>query len=248
MPRHLCDSEFSWCPPDASAGDFCKLRIKDPSPTQFAVGKSEVAVRCMCKKFNKGPHKLHDYLSVRPIPVVVRGDRFYLVDHHHLVRALYAALHQARGEDICVYVKVMANASTLEEVYFWKSMHEQNCVLPVRPLEWRAAAAGNTASACRGPQVRPLPQPGVDSPGASRLREKQRAFSDFKWANYFRTRILLDQDILAGKHTLDDFAFAVEEHGVLEVTDEGKEILEEAPFLANSPEARGLQGYRGPMS
>ena len=25
-------------------------------------------------------------------------------------------------------------------------------------------------------------------------------FSEFKWANFFRTRILLDQDILAGKH------------------------------------------------
>jgi hypothetical protein len=35
--------------------------------------------------------------------------------HHPLVRALYDALLEARGEDICVYVKVMANASTLKE-------------------------------------------------------------------------------------------------------------------------------------
>jgi hypothetical protein len=60
--------------------------------------------------------------------VVVRKERFYLLDHHHLVRALYDALHKERGDDICVYVKVMANASTLENVYFWKTMHQQNCV------------------------------------------------------------------------------------------------------------------------
>jgi hypothetical protein len=124
MTRHLCDSEFLWCPTDARSGVFYKLRVKDLSPTQFAVGKAEVAVRAgrMHKKFRKDPDKLHDYLHTRPIPIVVRGKRFYLVDHHHLVRALYDALHEQRGKDICVSVKVMDNLSTLEENYFWKSM------------------------------------------------------------------------------------------------------------------------------
>ncbi len=70
-------------------------------------------------------------------------------------------------------------------------------------------------------------------------------FSEFKWANFFRTRILLDQDILAGKSTFDDFAFTVDEYGELSVTGDGKEVLEEALFLASSAEARGLPGYRG---
>ena len=75
MTQHLCDSEFPWCPTDARAGDFYKLRVKDLSPTQFAVGKAEVAVRTgrMRKKFTKDPGLLHDYLRVRPVPVVVRG-------------------------------------------------------------------------------------------------------------------------------------------------------------------------------
>jgi hypothetical protein len=60
-----------------------------------------------------------------------------------------------------------------------------------------------------------------------------------------RTRILLDQDILDGKHTFDDFAFEVDEHGKLELTDDGREIIEEALFLAATGEARGLPGYRG---
>ena len=70
-------------------------------------------------------------------------------------------------------------------------------------------------------------------------------FSEFKWANFFRTRLFLDNDILAGKHTFDDFAFAVDEHGSLEVTDDGREVLDEALFLAASEEARGLPGFRG---
>ena len=45
MTKGICDSEFDWCPADAKAGDFHKLRVDDLSPTQFAVGKAEVDVR-----------------------------------------------------------------------------------------------------------------------------------------------------------------------------------------------------------
>lgn len=86
----------------------------------------------------------------------------------------------------------------------------------------------------------------MDRPRATRLREKRRTLLGVhQWANFFRTRILLDQDILAGKHTFDDFAFKVDKSGRLEVTDDGKEVLEEALFLASSAEARGLPGFRG---
>ena len=57
MSKHVCDSEFPWCPSDARADDFYKLRIKDMSPTQFAVGKAEIEVRAgrMRKKAEKEP-------------------------------------------------------------------------------------------------------------------------------------------------------------------------------------------------
>jgi hypothetical protein len=133
--KHLCDSEFPWCPPDARAGELYKLRVNHLSPTQFAVEKAEVHVRAgrMRKKLKNDPGHLHDYLRVRPVPIIVRGERFYLVD----------------------------------------------------------------------------------------------------------------QDILAGRHTFGDCAFSVDEHGTLSVTDDGKEVLEEALFLATGAEARGLRGYRG---
>jgi hypothetical protein len=80
VTRNICDSEFAWCPSDAKAGDFYKLRVDDLSPTQFTVGKAEIQVRAgrMRKKYKKDPAKLHDYLRTRPIPILVRGDKFYL--------------------------------------------------------------------------------------------------------------------------------------------------------------------------
>ena len=249
MTQHLCDSEFPWCPADARTGEFYKLRVKDLSPTQFAVGKAEVAVRAgrMRKKYQKDPVKLHDYLRTRPIPIVVRGKQFYLVDHHHLVRALYATLHKEHGKDICVFVKVMANASTLEEVYFWKTMHEQNWV-----YLFDQSGGGPQQPATLPKHIKDLKFDPYRSL-AWIVREhhgyvkNSAPFSEFKWANFFRARILLDHDLLAGKHTFDDFAFAVDEHGKLEVTDDGREVLEEALFLAASKEACGLPGFRGAM-
>ena len=247
MSKHLCDSEFPWCPPEARVGDFYKLRVKDLSPTQFAVGKAEVAVRTarLRKKYNKDPGKLHDYLRTRPVPILVRGRKFFLVDHHHLVRALYDALHPERGKDICVYVKVLGNASTLEETYFWKTMHEHNWV-----YLFDRAGGGPQQPATLPKHIKDLDFDPYRSL-AWIVREhhgytKNNApFSEFQWANFFRTRILLDQDILAGKHTFDDFAFEVDAHGKLELTDDGLEVIEEALFLAATDEARGLPGYRG---
>ena len=51
------------------------------------------------------------------------------------------------------------------------------------------------------------------------------------------------------KHICDEeFAFEVDKHGKLTISDDGKEIIDECMFLAASPEARGLPGYRGPES
>ena len=250
MTQHVCDAEFPWCPADARAGEVYKLRVKDLSPTQFAVGKAEIAVRAgrMRKKLKKDPGKLHDYLRVRPIPIVVRAKKFYLVDHHHLVRALYDAENETRGEDICVYVKVLANASTLGEVYFWKTMHDQNWV-----YLFDHSGGGPQMPATLPAHIKDLQFDPYRSL-AWLVRENHgyikndAPFSEFKWANFFRTRVLLDQDILAGKHTFDNFAFKIDKLGTLELTDDGKEVIDEVLFLAASAEARGLPGFRGVMS
>ena len=47
-----------------------------------------------------------------------------------------------------------------------------------------------------------------------------------------------------GKHTFDEVTFEVDKCGALELTDDGKEVIEEALFLAASNEARGLPDFR----
>jgi hypothetical protein len=70
-------------------------------------------------------------------------------------------------------------------------------------------------------------------------------FSEFKWADFFRKRVLEDKDVLAGKSSFDDFAFTVDEEGHLHLTADGEEVVEQAMSLVRSSEARGLPGYIG---
>jgi len=75
--------------------------------------------------------------------------------------------------------------------------------------------------------------------------KNDKPFSEFKWANFFRTRILMNQDLLASKATFDEFAFQMTKDGKVELTDEGEDIVDQALLLAAGPEAAGLPGYLG---
>ena len=250
MTKHICDSEFPWCPSDAKAGDFYKLRVNDLSPTQFAVGKAEIQVRAgrMRKKYKKDPAKLHDYLRTRPIPILVRGDKFYLVDHHHLASGLYLALNETLGNDLCVYVKVLGNGSSLERAYFWKTMHQEQLGVPVR-----RNGGGPQAPATLPTHIKDLEHDPYRSL-AWIVREhhgylKNNApFSEFKWANFFRTASCSIRTCWRASTPSMNSPSSVDEHGTLELNDDGKEVIDEAMFLASSAEARGLPGFRGPSA
>ncbi len=239
--------EYDWCPDKPEPMQFYKLLVRDLSPTQFAVGLAEVQYKAgrMAKKFADDQAKLHDYLLLHPIPVVMRGKQFYLVDHHHLVLALYEALNDKVGDDLCVYVRVMFNGSSLSEVHFWKAMFDRNYVY----------LFGADGGGPKPPETLPKHIREVDFDAYRSLAwlvrdrhgymKNNSPFSEFKWANFFRTRILPNQGILAGSATFHDFGFDVLKSGKIELTDEGEDIVDEALFLAAGPEAAGLPGYLG---
>ncbi|MGB5406496.1 MAG: ParB-like protein [Thiogranum sp.] len=248
MSKLICKSKYPMCPKDAQPGGIHQLRIGDLSPTQFAVGKAEVDIKSMRMrhKHKHNPQKLHDYLVVRPVPVVVRKNKFYLVDHHHLVRALYEALHDELGNQICVLVEVVWNASAVEnDVYFWKTMYERNWVYLYE------RDGGGPQPPKRLPKKIEDMQYDAYRSLAWIVRSKQGyikntvPFSEFKWADFFRKRVLEDKDVLAGKSSFDDFAFSVDEEGRLHLTADGEEVVEEAMSLVRSSEARGLPGFIG---
>ena len=209
--------DFDWCPEKPDPMRFYKLLVKDLSPTQFATGQTEMLYKAgrLSKKFSGNSHKLHDYLLLRPVPVVKRGKKFYLVDHHHLVRALYEALNDKVGEELCVYVKVMFDGSSLNEEHFWKAMFEHNYV-----YLYGADGGGPKPP---GELPRHIQDIGFDPYRSLAWLVRDRhgymknntPFSEFKWANFFRTRILPGQDILNGNAKFHDFLFEVSKSGRL---------------------------------
>jgi hypothetical protein len=160
--------------------------------------------------------KKSDFLASHMVPVIQGPkDRFYVIDHHHLTRAL-----QEEGQkDIAV--TVIANLSRLEKDAFWVFLDNRSWMHPY-DAEGRRRGYEEMPGA-----IADL----VDDPYRSLAGELRRAggyakdttpFSEFLWADFLRRRI-------KRKRVEDDFQDAVEE----------------ALRLAKSADADFLPGWRG---
>jgi len=215
-----------WGTPLAGAGDvvpynpalpaksLCQVGIERLRPTQFAVGYREVDDRAK-EIARKSPKKLKAYVEEH-LPLIVIGpdDQPYLIDGHHLARALLKARINS------VEVRVEANWRHLSPAEFWNQMKEHGWVYlydnrgqgpldveklpktvteltddPYRALAWAVRKRG-----------------GLDKTNGS--------FDEFKWANFFRSRVPIGSQP-------GDFDRAV------------KAALK----ISHSPEAKDLPGY-----
>jgi hypothetical protein len=198
------------------------VAIKSLHPTQITVGFREVAEkrrewRDRAKK-RKG-HKASEYLGRHMIPAV-RGpnDLIYVIDHHHLCRALL----DEGVQDILVNIVLDLSALTSGE--FWTYMDNRALCHPYN-------AAGERVGFKAIPsKVADL----KDDPFRSLAGELRLAggfakdvtpFSEFIWADFLRRR-------LKTKLVQDDFSAA----------------LTHALKLARSQEANHLPGWCGPNS
>jgi hypothetical protein len=89
------------------------VAIADLRPTQMTVGVREVKEK---RKRLRSESKIkgEEFLGKHMIPVMLGPeDRHYIIDHHHLARAL----HDEGVED--VLVTVVKNLRTLEPESFW---------------------------------------------------------------------------------------------------------------------------------
>ncbi len=191
------------------------VKITDLYPTQITVGMREVLEKR--RQWRDAGHK-SKFLGSHLIPVI-RGpkDRLYLIDHHHLARALH--------DEGCtsVAVLVVANLQRLDRDAFWTYL-DNRCWL--HPYDARG----------RRCDYRDLPRRVtdlVDDPYRSLAGELRRAggfakdttpFSEFLWADFLRRRIKRSR-------VEDDFALA----------------MEQALKLAKSDEADYLPGWCGPV-
>jgi hypothetical protein len=192
-------------------------KITDLRPTQITVGMREV--RAKRERWREvGGKKGGEFLGKHMIPVVLGPKRqHYVVDHHHLARAL----HDEGVKDLAV--TVMANLSKLDRDEFWSVMDERNWMHPFDAKGRRRPYSEIPNS------VADL----VDDPFRSLAGELRRAggfakdttpFSEFLWAEFLRRRM---------KRTMlvNDFDRAI------------TEALE----LAKSPDAGHLPGWCGPL-
>jgi hypothetical protein len=185
-------------------------------PTQMTVGMREVKDKR--KRFREQKaNKQSEMIGKHMIPVVVGPDeRLYVVDHHHLARAL----HDEGIEHILV--TVIGDLRMVEKGAFWGVMDNKRWVYPYD-------AKGERRNFDDLPKsIKDL----KDDPFRSLAGELRRAggfakdttpFSEFLWADFLRRKI-------ARKAVEDNFAKA----------------MEKALEFAKSEDAVYLPGWCGP--
>jgi hypothetical protein len=193
------------------------IKIVDLRPTQITVGMREVMAK---RKHWRETKKIkgEKFLGSHMIPVILGPKaRHYVIDHHHLARAL----HEEGVKDVAV--TVVANLSVLDIEAFWVVMDNRNWMHPFDDKGRRRDYADLPKS------VTEL----VDDPFRSLAGELRRAggfakdttpFSEFLWGDFLRRRI-------KRKFVEQDFDRAIER----------------ALQLAKSKEANYLPGWCGPL-
>jgi hypothetical protein len=172
------------------------IPILDLRPTQMTVGMREVKEKR--KRFKEqDDEKLSKTLGKHMIPVVIGPDkRYYVVDHHHMARAL----HEEGIKDILV--TVIGDLRMVEREAFWGVMDNKRWVYPYDAKGERRHFKDLPKS------IKDL----KDDPYRSLAGELRRAggfakdttpFSEFLWADFLRRRI-------ARKVVEDHFAKALE--------------------------------------
>jgi hypothetical protein len=191
-------------------------------PTQMTVGMREVKEKRKRLRKHWRKHKKikqGQFLGRHMIPVVLGPDqRHYVVDHHHLARAL----HEEGVEDIIV--TVIADLTMVDRDAFWGVLDNHKWVYPYDAKGQRQ-------------HFRDIPKTVVelkDDPFRSLAGELRRVggfakdttpFSEFLWADFLRRR-------LSRKSVEADFDKAIEK----------------ALALAKSKDAVYLPGWCGPTS
>lgn len=169
--------------PDLAVGSPCRVLPRALHPTQFALGMEEVRYRA-AKLRAMTTLECHDYLAAREAPLVIGPQSEpYLVDHHHLARAMLQAAPRH-----CLHARIIARWGELASSAFWRRMEARHWV-------WRFDGHG------RGPRAvsrlpRTLAQLG-DDPYRSlawAIRERGAVqkvvmpFAEFRWAMWLRAR------------------------------------------------------------
>jgi hypothetical protein len=188
-------------------------------PTQMTVGMREVKEKRERWRGHQSKKKQAALLGKHMIPVVLGPDgRHYVVDHHHLARAL----HDEGVKDILV--SVIADLTMVEPDAFWGVLDNRRWVYPydAKGERRRFKDIPKTVTDLKDDPFRSL---------AGELRrvggyaKDTTPFSEFLWEDFLRRKI-------SRKNVEENFAKA----------------MEKALAMAKSKDAVYLPGWCGPAS
>lgn len=185
-------------------------------PTQMTVGMREVKEKR--KRWRKhGSKKRAELLGRHMIPVVVGPDkRNYVIDHHHLARALHE-----EGEKE-VLVSVVADLTMVDPKAFWVVLDNHRWVYPYDAKGERRDYR-DLPKDIRGLKDDPFRSIAGELRRAGGFAKDTTPFSEFLWADFLRRR-------MSRKAVENDFARA----------------MEKALALGKSKDAIYLPGWCGP--
>ncbi len=194
-----------------------RQKVLDLRPTQFAVGMLEVdekikALRGYSKK------QLRAYVGETPVPVVISHEKhLYIVDHHHFVCVCYQLNIKK------VHIKIIKDFSRSKISYqkFWRWMFASRNAYPFCQFGEGPRKALYLPRDIRGLADDPYRSLAWFVRKAGAFEASEKNFAEFKWANFFRSKNLLDRHGYAGM----------------------PQAMVQAVKQAQSPSARTLPGF-----
>lgn len=156
--------------------------IRDLRPTQITIGMREVSAKRQQWR-EKSSHEGRDFLGRHMIPVVMgpKG-RPYLIDHHHLARALHE-----EGVEL-VLTTVVSDLSHLAKDAFWVVLDNRSWMHPFDDTGTRCSYSDIPKSV-----IHLTDDPFRSLAGALRraggFSKDSTPFSEFLWADYLRRHI-----------------------------------------------------------
>jgi hypothetical protein len=193
------------------------VKVLSLRPTQFAVGMLEVDEKLeAARKLSKG--ELRKYVKDNPVPVVIspHGEP-YIVDHHHFLSVCY----HLGIKKVKIEVRKDLSKSKMSYAAFWRWMFKNRSAYPFCQFGEGPRKALYLPKDIRGLADDPYRSLAWFVRKAGGFDNSEKNFAEFKWANFFRGKKLLDYHGTRGMPA----------------------ALLKAAKLAQSPAAKGLPGY-----
>jgi hypothetical protein len=195
-----------------------RAKVAQLRPTQMTVGMREVERK---RADWKGAHKKlgEKFVERHMIPAILGPkQRFYIVDHHHLARAL----HDEGVEDVLIVV--LAKLERLDKRHFWTFLDNSSWTHPYDD-EGKRRSYGDIPKSVADLEDDPYRSLAGELRRAGGYAKQGTPYTEFLWADAMRERI-------NRKMVEKDFDRA----------------LEQALKFAKSAEADYLPGWCGPGS